>query len=102
MPMFQITIIPITGKTNIGVSDYIAEIIQFLKESKADYTLTPTATVVNCDTIEECFATMYKMHTLLFDRHNLPRIITNIMIDDRRDIKATPQDKIRDVEDKLI
>ncbi len=99
--MFQITVIPVTGEKNIGVSEYIAEIIKYLRDEGIKYSLTPTATVVSCDNIKNCFDIMYKMHNLLFERHNLPRIITNIMIDDRRDIKVSPSDKIRAVEDKL-
>ena len=101
MPMFEITIIPVTGKREIGVSKYIAEIIQFLKDKNIAYTLTPTSTVVGCGDIETCFDIMYQMHNLLFERHNLPRIITNIMIDDRRDIAVKPSDKVKSVEEKL-
>ncbi len=101
MPMFQITVIPITGKSNVSVSKYIAEIIDYLKDNGIEYTLTPTATVISCKDIKECFNIMYKMHNFLFEKHNLPRIITSIMIDDRRDKSVKPKDKINSVKQKL-
>jgi len=101
MPMFQITVIPITGKSNVSVSKYIAEIIDYLKDNGIEYTLTPTATIINCNNIKECFSLMYKIHNFLFKKYNLPRIITNIMIDDRRDKSVKPQDKINSVKQKL-
>ncbi len=99
MAMLQITIMPSPPKERTGVSEYVAEALKVVKSSGLKYELTPTATVIEGD-IDELFEVAKKVHEISFDK-GARRVVTVIMIDDRRDKKITMEYKKKSVLDKV-
>ncbi len=90
MALMQITIIPMgTGTPSVG--EYVADVQELLDARGADYILNDMGTEIHAETAE-------LMH-LACDIHESPfqrgaeRVITQIVIDDRRDKKQGIGDK---------
>jgi len=84
MALMQITIIPV-GTASTGVGNYIADVERFLQGRGIEHSLGDMGTVIHGDSGD--------LFQLANDIHNLPfhkgaqRVVTQIMIDDRRDRK---------------
>ena len=97
MAIMEITVMPKT-KT-VSVSSYIAQIIQYLKDSGIKYTLTAMSTIIEGSS-EYLFNIAYKMHNIPLES-GLDRVYTIIKIDDRKDKDLTQKGKINAVMEKI-
>lgn len=97
MAIMEISIVPMGTKT-VSVSHYVAAAIQSIKEVK--YELTPMGTVIEADSVEECFNIASRMHHAVLDA-DVDRVVTSIKIDERKDRKQRANDKIHAVQEKL-
>ena len=75
----------------------MAEVIA--KESGLKYKLTPMGTILEGD-IKEVLEVIARMHETPFNK-KAERVYTTIKIDDRRDIKAEMDNKVKSVMEKL-
>jgi uncharacterized protein (TIGR00106 family) len=98
MAIGEVSIVPLgTGSTS--VSDYVAACIKVLDESGISYELHGMGTIIEGD-LKDLFEVILKMHEVPF-RAGALRVVTSVKIDDRRDKKATVQDKVEAVQTKL-
>ena len=98
MAIAEVSVVPI-GTAKTGVSEYVAGAVSILKESGLKYKLTPMGTIVEGD-IKDVLEVISKMHETPFNK-NAERVYTIIKIDDRRDIKAEMDNKVKSVMEKL-
>ena len=98
MAIAEVSVVPI-GTAKTSVSEYVAGAVSILEESGLKYKLTPMGTIVEGD-IKEVLDVISKMHETPFNR-NAERVYTSIKIDDRRDIKAEMDNKVKSVMEKL-
>ncbi|MCI5211805.1 MAG: thiamine-binding protein [Candidatus Electrothrix sp. ATG2] len=84
MAFMQITVLPM-GTEKTGVSDYIANIQEFLQAKDVDYELNDMATIINgAPTV--LFRLAEELHSYPF-QHGVQRVVTQISLDERRDKK---------------
>ena len=102
MAIVDVTIIPI-GTEGPSVSNYVADMQRVLKgyeeEGKITYHLTPMSTQIEGE-LPQLFEVILAIHELPFNK-GIQRVATNIRIDDRRDKKATMQEKLASVQKHL-
>ena len=98
MAIAEVSVVPI-GTANTSVSEYVAGAVSILKESGLKYKLTPMGTIIEGD-IQDVLKVVSKMHETPFNK-KAERVYTTIKIDDRRDIKAEMDSKVRSVMEKL-
>ncbi len=98
MALMHITIVPVgTGSTSVG--DHVAGVQEMLRDRGCSYELADMGTVV--------YGTPAELLHLAVDIHEYPfscgaqRVVTNIMLDDRRDKKQAIGDKRRAVQARL-
>jgi len=90
MALMQITIIPI-GTSSTSVGDYVAGVQKLLAEKSFPYELGDMGTLV--------YGSARDLLTLASEIHESPflagadRVVTNITIDDRRDVDRAIGDK---------
>ena len=97
--ILQFTLIPV-GRAGTSASDLIAEALKVLEENKVNYEITPMATIIEGENLEDLLSVVKKAHEKLFEI-GIKRVITSILIDDRRDIKRDMQDKVTSVMSKI-
>lgn len=98
MALMQITIVPLgTGSTSVG--DYVAGVQKLLRERGCTFELTDMGTVVH-GTISELLQLAVDIHEYPFSC-GAQRVVTNIMLDDRRDKQQAIGDKRRAVQGRL-
>ena len=84
MPLMQITVIPLgTGSTSVG--DYVADIQQYLLQKGAEHSLHDMGTIIHGST-EELLNLAGEIHNLPFAK-GVNRVVTQITLDDRRDVE---------------
>ncbi|ABK15725.1 MTH1187 family thiamine-binding protein [Syntrophobacter fumaroxidans] len=98
MAVVEVSIVPI-GVPGTSLSTHVAKVLKVLKESSLQYELTAMGTIVSGD-LDEILPVLKRMHESCFGPE-VTRVLTQIRIDDRRDRKGTPEQKIRSVMDKL-
>ena len=98
MALLQLTIIPM-GTATPSVSSYIADVQHALDLENITYKLTDMGTVLEGEA-EKLLAVAAKLHELPFTK-GIKRVVTHIVIDDRRDKKIVIGDKINSVKDLL-
>ncbi len=98
MALMQITIIPVgTGSTSVG--DLVAGVQKLLQDRGCTYELADMGTVV--------YGTPSELLQVAADIHEYPfssgaqRVVTNILLDDRRDKQQAIGDKRRAVQARL-
>lgn len=98
MAIMEISVTPL-GLGQPSVGDYIADVVQYLRNEKISHTLTDMGTQVHGDA-----ATLLKvaqaLHELPFGR-GVKRVITHITIDDRRDKEVRLGEKTASVMSRL-
>jgi uncharacterized protein (TIGR00106 family) len=91
MALMQLTVIPLgTGTTSVGA--YIARIQEALDKEGVCHQLTDMGTTVEGD-VSSLLALAAKIHALPFQQ-GVQRVVTHIMIDDRRDRQISIGDKV--------
>jgi uncharacterized protein (TIGR00106 family) len=99
MAVCSVSVVPVgTGSTS--VSSYVAKCHEVLKESYGiKYMLTPMSTVLEGD-LGALLATVAKLHAVPFESGAM-RVLTTLIIDDRRDSDLTMEGKLSSVRKKL-
>ncbi|MCA1031728.1 MTH1187 family thiamine-binding protein [Bacillus timonensis] len=102
MAIADVTVIPI-GTESPSVSDYVVKIQHILKkyekQGKINYRLTPMNTIIEGE-LPVLFEVIQAIHESPFDM-GIKRVATNIRIDDRRDKRASMDEKLNSVQNKL-
>ena len=99
MAIVEATIAPVgTGSTSL--SKYVADCHKVLEaEPRIKYQLTPMGTIFEGD-LDVILEVIRKMHEVPFEAGAM-RVSTLIRIDDRRDVDATMEQKMKAVQEKL-
>jgi len=98
MALMHLNVTPLGTKTT-SVGDYVAEFQRLLQQENIPHTLTDMGTIIQ-GSVEELLAVAAKIHELPF-RQGAQRVITQMLIDDRRDKKVGLGDKIASVQKRL-
>ena len=98
MAIMQLTIIPLGTKTP-GVGQYVADIQHALQDEGFPYTLTDMGTIIEGQPLE-LLALAGRLHALSF-AHGVQRVVTQIMLDERRDKDVKLGDKTAAVQARL-
>lgn len=99
MPIVSFKVVPIVGEAS--VSKYITRAVEVLIEEGFNPIVTPDTTVVSVDDLSRIGGAAARIHEELA-KMGVGRIVTIIMIDDRRDKPARdPMELVQSVESKL-
>ena len=98
MAICEITVIPLGTKT-ASVSKYVAKCLDVARKSGLKYELTPMSTVLEGD-LDKILDVIKEMHNVPF-KEGVPRVVTTVTIDDRRDKEITMEYKIKTVQEKV-
>lgn len=98
MAIVEVSVVPI-GRQDTSLSEFVAGAVAILRESGLKYDLTAMGTIISGD-LDEVLVVVRKMHESCFEGGVL-RVLTTVKIDDRRDRRATPEQKVKSVQDKL-
>lgn len=98
MAIIQVSIVPVGIGTSI--SEYVARAVKVLQDEKdVAYQLTPMGTIIEGD-LDRALGVLGKMHESVFSSE-VRRVLTTIIIDDRRDKRATMASKVDSLRRKL-
>ncbi len=97
MAIVEVSVVPL-GLSTTSLSGQVASVLQPLKDSGLRYTVTAMGTIIEGD-LEEVMRCLLRMHEVPFVT-GARRVYTTIKIDDRRDKKASMEDKLRSVQEK--
>ncbi|MDZ7723477.1 MAG: MTH1187 family thiamine-binding protein [candidate division KSB1 bacterium] len=101
MAIMEISVVPL-GTGSASVSKYVAAAVRALEGNEdVTYTLTPMGTVVEAGSVEMLFEAAARMHRAVSETPNVPRVLTSMKIDDRRDKQQAGSDKVNAVQTKL-
>ncbi|MEA3468446.1 MAG: MTH1187 family thiamine-binding protein [Thermodesulfobacteriota bacterium] len=89
MALLQLTMVPMGEGVSVG--DYVAEIQKRLEEERAVFHLEDMGTVIEGD-IQDLLKLLGKIYETPFEQGAM-RVVTSILIDDRRDKKIHIGDK---------
>ena len=98
MALMQITVIPM-GTDGVSVGEYVADVQLALENEDVSYQLTDMGTIVEGDK-EGLLALAAKISELPFAK-GVQRVVTQIVLDDRRDRKVTLGEKTASVHARL-
>jgi len=98
MAMAEVSVVPL-GTGSASLSKYIAECVKAMDEAGIKYTLTPMGTVIE-GSVEEILETVRMIHRIPLN-HGASRVLTRVVIDERRDKDATAQQKVESVKKRL-
>ena len=98
MAILEISVVPI-GTKDTSLSAYVADCLRILKKEKVRYELTSMGTNIEGD-LKDLVRIALRMHEAPFKK-GVPRVLTTLKIDDRRDTKGTLSGKKKSVESKL-
>jgi uncharacterized protein (TIGR00106 family) len=98
MALMEISVVPL-GTGQPGVGDFVADIINYLKNNDLPHTLTDMGTVLEGE-IDQLLAVAKVLHEMPFHK-KVSRVVTHITIDDRRDKSVHLEDKIKAVARRL-
>lgn len=100
MAIMEISVVPLgTGKP--GVSEYVKDCVKELERAGGNvrYEVTAMGTIVEGE-VEQLLKLAQRMHAVPF-RSGAQRVLTSIKIDERRDLEASMEQKVRSVEEKM-
>ena len=98
MALMQLTVTPLgTGTPSVG--DYVADIQKALTIQGVNYKLTDMGTIIEGET-EHLLALASKLSNMPFEK-GIKRVVTQIVLDDRRDKIVGLGDKTTSVLDRL-
>jgi uncharacterized protein (TIGR00106 family) len=98
MAILEISVVPI-GTKDTSLSAYVADCLRVLKKEKVHYELTSMGTNIEGN-LKDLVRLALKMHEVPFKK-GVPRVLTTLRIDDRRDKKGTLSSKKKAVRSKL-
>jgi len=83
-----------------SVSRYVSKVVKLIKESGLPYKLTPMATIIETEDINEVFRIMDRAYKLL-QEEGCNRIYTVMTVDYRKGRSNRMEQKVRSVEEKI-
>ncbi len=86
-----------TGSTSM--SGHISDAIEAIENLGIKYQLTPMGTVIEVSSIDEVFKAVKAAHEALVKK-GVKRIVTHLIIDDRRDTPKSMEEKVEAVRRK--
>ena len=98
MAIMQLTIIPLGTQTS-GLSQYVADIKQALRREGVPHELTDMGTIIEGEP-QELFELAGRLHGLPFAR-GVQRVVTQLVLDERRDQEVKLGDKTAAVQARL-
>ncbi len=98
MALAQISVIPV-GTPTASIGDWIAEAIRVLEKEHMKYEISPMGTLIEAE-ISDVFRVASKMHKSAL-RMGIKRVVTTLMVDDRRDKAVTMKSKVASVKKRL-
>ncbi len=98
MALLQLTIIPM-GTASPGVGEYVADVQKALEKEKVRFQLNDMGTLIEGEA-KDLLALVSKIYELPFAR-GAQRVVTHMVIDDRRDKSVSIGDKIETVKKML-
>jgi uncharacterized protein (TIGR00106 family) len=98
MALAEVNVIPI-GTPTSSIGDWIAEAVRVLEKEGMKYELSPMGTLVEGKT-SDILALVRKMHEAALKK-GINRVVTTVMIDDRRDKEVTMKSKVAAVKKRL-
>ncbi len=97
MVIAEVTVIPIGEGTSL--SKHIAKTIREIEKTKIKHRVTPTSTIME-GSLGEVLRAIEKAHTAPF-KTGAKRVITIVKIDERKDKKATIEQKMESLKKAL-
>lgn len=85
--------------TNESKSAYVSSVIDMIRASGISYKLTPMATIIETDTLEQALKVLNDAYTVLEPFSG--RVYLNATFDIRKNATNRMQGKIKSVEDKI-
>jgi uncharacterized protein (TIGR00106 family) len=98
MAIVEVSIVPL-GVREKSLSSHVARVLKVVENSNVSYELTAMGTILSGN-LDDIWSVLRKMHEACFEGE-VPRVLTHVKIDDRRDIQATPEQKVQSVLKKL-
>lgn len=98
MALAEVNVIPI-GTPTSSIGDWIAEAVRVLEKEGTKYELSPMGTLVEGGA-SDILALVRKMHEAAFKK-GIKRVVTTVIIDDRRDKEVTMKTKVASVKKRL-
>ncbi len=99
MPIVSLKVIPLG--VGVSVSRYIARIVALLEEKGYKPTVTPDTTIITVNDLSEVGVVLRIVHDELYSM-GVQRIVTIVMVDDRRDIgERSPEELVASVAAKI-
>ena len=98
MAIMQLTIIPLGAET-ASVGHYVADIEQTLRREGVRHELTDMGTIIEGEP-QELFALAARLHALPFAQ-GVQRVVTQLVLDERRDKDVKLGDKTAAVQARL-
>ncbi len=94
MALMQITVIPL-GTSSPSVGKYVIDVIQLLDSRKVEYTLNDMGTIIEGKPADLLLLAA-DIHNLSFNK-GVDRVVTHIVLDERRDKTVHLDDKYKSV-----
>ena len=98
MALLQLTVIPL-GTSSASVGDYVTDIYKEVTAAGLSCQLNDMGTLIQGN-IDELLAVVRKVYDLPFER-GAQRVVTQIVIDDRRDKEVSIGDKITAIQGRM-
>ncbi len=98
MAIMQLTIIPL-GTQTPSLGQYVAEIEQTLQKEGVPHTLTDMGTIIEGEP-QALLTLAARLHALPF-AHGVQRVVTQLVLDERRDKEVQLDDKTAAVQARL-
>lgn len=88
------------GTGNTSMSQHVSDAVKALEKLGIKYQLTPMGTAIEAISIDEVFIAVKEVHEALV-RKGVKRVVTHLIIDDRRDFPKRMEEKVESVRKKL-
>ncbi len=100
MAIMEISVVPV-GTGQPGISGYVRDCVKELEEAGEgiSYEITAMGTIVQGD-VERLLELAQRMHAVPF-RSGAQRVLTSIKLDERLDVEASIEQKVRSVREKM-
>ena len=98
MALMEISVVPL-GLGTPSLGEYVAALVDYLRRHHIPCRLTDMGTIIE-GTPAQLLEWARILHEIPFEK-GVPRVVTHITIDDRRDKKVTLGDKTASVEARL-
>ena len=98
MALAEISVIPI-GTPTSSIGDWIAESVRVLRKEKINYEVSPMGTLIE-GKASDILRVAGKMHESALKK-GVKRVVTTLVIDDRRDKEITMKSKVASVKKRL-